>query len=420
MDLLRFITSGSVDDGKSTLIGRLLYDAHAVYEDQLQAMRKASRKARLADGMPDLAILTDGLRAEREQGITIDVAYKYFATSRRKFIIADTPGHVQYTRNMVTGASNSDLAIILIDARRGVVEQTRRHACIAKLLGIPHLVVAVNKMDMAGYDEEVFYRIATAFKPLTSETSFQSIHFIPISALHGDNVVSGSEHMPWYAGSPLLTYLEELPLEAHKPWQAARMPVQWVIRPQSEDLHDYRGYAGQVTGGALHIGDTVQVWPSGIETHIKSIELGGQVLREAHHGQSVVIQLADQLDVSRGDLIASAAHPPALSHRLRAQICWMDDHKTLRPGARMLLQHQSRRLRCMVERLAEKIDIHSLQSIPAEYAALNDIATVDIRLASPLAFDPYQQNRHTGAFILLDEVTGQTLAGGMIQHALDE
>ncbi len=418
MDLLRFITSGSVDDGKSTLIGRLLYDSHAVFEDQLQAMRKASRKAHLADGTPDLAILTDGLKAEREQGITIDVAYKYFATPRRKFIIADAPGHIQYTRNMVTGASNSDLAIILIDARHGVVEQTRRHACIARLLGIPHLVAAVNKMDMVGYSEEAFYRIAAAFRPLTAQASFQSVHFIPISALHGDNVVSGSEHMPWYAGPPLLTYLEKLPLESSERRQAVRMPVQWVIRPQSEDLHDYRGYAGRITGGTLRIGDTVQVWPSGLETRIKSIELGGIALHEAHHGQSVTIQLTDQLDVSRGDLIASAAHPPALTQRLRAQICWMDDQKMLRPGAKMLLQHQSRRLRCMVERLVEKMDIHSLQSIAAESVELNDIATVDIRTASPLAFDSYQQSRHTGAFILIDEPTGQTLAAGMIEQAL--
>ncbi len=419
MDLLRFITSGSVDDGKSTLIGRLLYDSHAVFEDQLQAMRKASRKAYLADGAPDLAILTDGLKAEREQGITIDVAYKYFATPKRKFIIADAPGHIQYTRNMVTGASNSDLAIILIDARHGVVEQTRRHACIAKLLSIPHLVVAVNKMDMVSYDEQVFYRIAAAFKSLMPEGSFQSVHFIPISALHGDNVVSSSERMPWYAEPSLLAYLEELPLKPRERQGPARMPVQWVIRPQSEDLHDYRGYAGRVIGGALHVGDAVQVWPSGLETCIKSIELGHQVLHEAHHGQSVTIQLTDQLDVSRGDLIASVAHPPVLSHRLRAQICWMDDHKMLRPGTKMLLQHQSRRLRCIVEQLVEKMDIYSLQAIPAECAGLNDIVTVDIRLASPLAFDPYCDSRHTGAFILLDEHTGQTLAGGMILHALD-
>ncbi len=412
MNLLRFITAGSVDDGKSTLIGRLLYDSNAIFEDQLQAMRRASRFSQ--SDAPDLAILTDGLKAEREQGITIDVAYKYFSTAKRKFIIADAPGHVQYTQNMVTGASNSDLAIILIDARQGVVEQTKRHTFLAFLLGIPHLVVALNKMDMIGYDEEAFYRIAAAFKQFSRELQFRSRHFLPMSALHGENVVHGSEHMPWYEGPPLLRYLEELNVDALDAGAAARLPVQWVIRPYGDDLHDYRGYAGRVVGGALHPGDAVWVLPSGRNTRIERIEIDGAEVTEARPYESVVLHLADDVDVSRGDTIAAADAPPFVSNSFRAQICWMDDTGDMTPGGKYLLQHHGHRVRCIVKQTVNKIDIHTLQPIDAGVVTLNDIATVDIRTASPLVFDLYSSHRDTGAFILIDENSGRTVAGGMI------
>lgn len=416
MNLLRFITAGSVDDGKSTLIGRLLYDADAIYEDQLQAMRRATRFSQT--DAPDLAVLTDGLKAEREQGITIDVAYKYFSTERRKFIIADAPGHVQYTRNMVTGASNCDLAIILVDARHGVAEQTRRHAFLAHLLGIRHIVAAINKMDMVAYDEEVFYRIAAAFKQFAAPLDFDTLHFLPMSALHGENVVQGSANMPWYKGPALLPYLEEVEVENFRTDSAARMPVQWVIRPQNEDLHDYRGYAGRISGGVFHLGDEVQVFPGGQKSRIERIETAAGEAAEAADQESVVLHLTDDIDVSRGDLIAIAAAPPCMSKQFRARLCWMDDEKALMPGGKYLLQHHGRQLRCIVQTVVDKIDIATLKTVTPDAVQLNDIATVDIRLAAPLAFDLYKDNRSNGAFILIDESTCQTVAGGMIVEAL--
>ncbi len=416
MNLLRFITAGSVDDGKSTLIGRLLYDSDAIYEDQLQAMRRASRFSH--SDAPDLAVLTDGLKAEREQGITIDVAYKYFSTSKRKFIIADAPGHVQYTRNMVTGASNSDLAIILIDARHGVVEQTRRHTFLVSLLGISHVVVAVNKMDMIGYEEEAFYRIAAVFKQFSAALSFRSVHFIPMSALNGEHVVQGSPHMPWYSGPSLLSYLESLDIDVPT-GTAARLPVQWVIRPQRDDIHDYRGYAGRVVGGVLRTGMPVQVLPSGKSTRIERIELSGEAVEQVNPQESVVIHLADDIDVSRGDIIAPADALPVVTDRFRAQICWMDDAKSLVPGGKYLLQHHGHRVRCIATQAIDKVDIHTLQPVEPGVIALNDIATVEFRTAAPLALDLYSQNRGNGAFILIDESTCRTVAGGMISAWID-
>ncbi|MBE2208431.1 MAG: 50S ribosome-binding GTPase [Saprospiraceae bacterium] len=412
MNLLRFITAGSVDDGKSTLIGRLLYDSNAIFEDQLQAMRRASRFS--DTDTPDLAILTDGLKAEREQGITIDVAYKYFSTSRRKFIIADAPGHVQYTRNMVTGASNCDLAIILVDARNGVVEQTRRHTYLTSLLGIRHLVVAVNKMDMIGYDEEAFYRIAAAFKQFSNQLNFKTIHFIPVSALHGENIVQGSVHFSWYQGPALLQYLEEINTEDDHFADAARLPVQWVIRPQSDDLHDYRGYAGRLTSGTLRVGDAVGVYPGGQTSRIERIEMYGKDLAEAESLDSIVLHLQDDIDVSRGDIIAPLSAAPVIGQELKARICWMDDEKHLIPGGKYLLQHHGKKVRCVVRDLVDKIQIDTLQFVDAQDVKLNDIATVGIKTASPLAVDLYADNRSNGAFILIDEMTCRTVAAGMV------
>lgn len=412
MNLLRFITAGSVDDGKSTLIGRLLYDSNAIFEDQLQAMRRASRFS--DTDTPDLAILTDGLKAEREQGITIDVAYKYFSTPRRKFIIADAPGHVQYTRNMVTGASNCDLAIILVDARNGVVEQTRRHTYLTSLLGIRHLVVAVNKMDMIGYDEEAFYRIAAVFKQFSNQLNFKTIHFIPVSALHGENIVQGSVHFSWYQGPALLQYLEEINTEDDHFADAARLPVQWVIRPQSDDLHDYRGYAGRLTSGTLRVGDAVGVYPGGQTSRIERIEMYGKDLAEAEALDSIVLHLQDDIDVSRGDIIAPLSAAPVIGQELKARICWMDDEKHLIPGGKYLLQHHGKKVRCVVRDLVDKIQIDTLQFVDAQDVKLNDIATVGIKTASPLAVDLYADNRSNGAFILIDEMTCRTVAAGMV------
>jgi len=412
MNLLRFITAGSVDDGKSTLIGRLLYDSHAIFEDQLQAMRRASRFS--DSDTPDLAILTDGLKAEREQGITIDVAYKYFSTPRRKFIIADAPGHVQYTRNMVTGASNCDLAIILIDARNGVAEQTRRHTYIASLLGIKHLVVAVNKMDMIGYDEEAFYRIAATFKKFSNDLNFKTIHFIPVSALHGENIVHESIHFAWYQGPALLPYLETINTEKDETTVGARFPVQWVIRPQSDDLHDYRGYAGNMMSGKLRVGDLVGVFPGGQTSRIERIEMFGKELSEAEVPTSIVLHLEDDIDVSRGDIIAPLSAAPIVGQELKARICWMDDEKNLISGGKYMLQHHGKKVRCIVREISDKIQIETLQLVDAQSVILNDIATISIKTASPLALDLYAHNRSNGAFILIDEQTCRTVAAGMV------
>jgi sulfate adenylyltransferase large subunit len=411
--LLRLATAGSVDDGKSTLIGRLLYDSKSILADQLEQVEEASRR-RNGNGTIDLSLLTDGLRAEREQGITIDVAYRYFATPARKFIIADTPGHVQYTRNMVTGASTADLAIILVDARNGVVEQSKRHAYLSSLLGIPHVVVAVNKMDLVGYDEETFDRIVREFCEFAQGLSFKDVTFIPISALHGDNVVDRSVEMAWYAGPALLQHLETVEIASDRNLDDVRFPVQWVIRPNSDEHHDYRGYAGQVAGGILRRGDEVVVLPSGVQTRIAAIETLDGALEEAFPPMSVTLRLADDVDVSRGDIIVGVADQPTLSREFVANVCWMAD-APLRPGARYAIKHATHAARAIVDAIETRVDVHTLetQADTAELA-LNDIGRVRLRTSKPLAFDPYARNRFTGSFILIDEATNDTVGAGMI------
>jgi sulfate adenylyltransferase large subunit len=403
-DLLRLATAGSVDDGKSTLIGRLLHDAKAILADQFDDLRGR-------DGELDLSRLTDGLRAEREQGITIDVAYRYFATARRSFILADTPGHVQYTRNMVTGASTADLAIVLVDARSGVVEQTRRHAFIASLLGIPHLVVAVNKMDLVDYSEEAFDAVVRDFCAFRSRLAVRDTAFVPISALHGDNVVERSESMPWYGGLPLLEHLETAEIEADRNLDELRLPVQYVIR---DGESDYRGYAGQLAGGVLRPGDEVLVLPSERVTTVASVDSYEGPLDVAFAPMSVSVRLTDALDVSRGDIICRPGDRPALARDLVADICWMAD-AALRPGGRYMIKHATHSARAIVESIDGLLDVSSLQRVrgPAELA-LNDIGRVRLRTSKPLAFDPYARNRFTGSFILIDEATNDTVGAGMI------
>ncbi len=404
-DLLRLATAGSVDDGKSTLIGRLLHDAKAILADQLDDLRGR-------DGELDLARLTDGLRAEREQGITIDVAYRYFATARRTFILADTPGHVQYTRNMVTGASTADLAIVLVDARTGVVEQTRRHAFLASLLGIPHLVVAVNKMDLVDWSEDVFdavVRDVCAFREQLP--SVRDIAYVPLSALRGDNVVERSDAMPWYGGLPLLEHLETVAIEADRNLDELRFPVQYVIR---DGESDYRGYAGQVGGGVLRPGDEVLVLPSERVTTVASVDTFDGPLDAAFPPMSVTVRLADELDVSRGDLICRPSDRPALARDLVADVCWMAD-APLRPGGRYAIKHATHTARAIVDALDDRVELSALQREPAPTElALNDIGRVRLRTSKPLAFDPYARNRATGSFILIDEATNDTVGAGMI------
>jgi sulfate adenylyltransferase large subunit len=403
-DLLRLATAGSVDDGKSTLIGRLLHDSSAILADQLADLRGR-------DGELDLSRLTDGLRAEREQGITIDVAYRYFATARRSFILADTPGHVQYTRNMVTGASTADLAIVLVDARSGVVEQTRRHAFIAALLGIPHIVVAVNKMDLVDYSEEAFDAVVRDFCAFRSQLAVRDTAFVPISALRGDNVVERSESMPWYGGLPLLEHLETVEIEADRNLDELRFPVQYVIR---DGESDYRGYAGQVAGGVLRPGDEVLVLPSERVTTVASVDSYDGPLDVAFPPMSVTLRLSDELDVSRGDIICRPDDRPALARDLVADVCWMAD-APLRPGGRYAIKHATHSARAIVESIDGRLDVTSLRRVtgPAELA-LNDIGRVRLRTSKPLAFDPYARNRFTGSFILIDEATNDTVGAGMI------
>jgi sulfate adenylyltransferase large subunit len=404
-DLLRLATAGSVDDGKSTLIGRLLHDAKAILADQLDDLRGR-------DGELDLARLTDGLRAEREQGITIDVAYRYFATARRTFILADTPGHVQYTRNMVTGASTADLAIVLVDARSGVVEQTRRHAFIASLLGIPHLVVAVNKMDLVDWSEEVFDGVVRDVCSFRDQLpSVRDIAYVPLSALRGDNVVERSEAMPWYGGLPLLEHLESVSIEADRDLDELRFPVQYVLRDGDSD---YRGYAGQLAGGVLRPGDEVLVLPSERATTVAAIDTFDGPLDVAFPPMSVTVRLADELDVSRGDLLCRAADRPTLARDLVADVCWMTD-APLRPGGRYAIKHATHTARAIVEALEDRVDVGTLgrEAGPPELA-LNDIGRVRLRTSKPLAFDPYARNRATGSFILIDEATNDTVGAGMI------
>ena len=415
MDLLRFSTAGSVDDGKSTLIGRLLYDSKGIFEDQLAAIEKTSR--RRGYGQVDLALLTDGLRAEREQGITIDVAYRYFATPRRKFIIADTPGHVQYTRNMVTGSSTADLAIILIDARQGVLEQSRRHAFIATLLGIPHLVVAVNKMDLVSYSEETFNAIREEFSSWAQKLDVHDIQFIPISALHGDNVVTRSLSMPWYQGPSLLYHLESVYIGSDRNLIDARFPVQWIIRPQTDEHHDYRGYAGQIAAGVFRKGDQVTVLPSGKTSRIARIETMDGELEAAGPPMSVSMLLEDDIDISRGDMICRPHNQPTVANELDAMMCWMSD-SALRPGGRYLLKHTTKTVKAVVDDLRYRIDVNTLhRDQAATELGLNEIGRIHVRTSAPLLLDPYDLSRTTGGFILIDEATMDTVGAGMVIHA---
>ncbi len=412
--LLRIATAGSVDDGKSTLIGRLLFDGKAIFEDQLGAVETASQ-ARGHDG-PDLALLTDGLRAEREQGITIDVAYRYFATPKRKFIIADTPGHIQYTRNMVTGASTADVALILIDARHGVLEQSRRHAFLATLLGIPHLVLCVNKMDLVDYSEERFNEIRDEFAAFASKLEVPDLTFIPISALTGDNVVKHSTEMPWYDGPALLRHLEELHVASDRNLIDSRMPVQYVIRPQQADFHDFRGYAGTIAGGVFRPGDEVVALPSGFSTTVTNVlGPGGTKLDEAFTGQAVTIELADNIDISRGDMLCRPNNRPTSSQDVDAMIAWMDTDLSLATDATYTMLHTTRETRTTVKSLEYRLDINTLhRDEKAASLGLNEIGRVRLRTQKPLHFDPYRRNRDTGGFILIDEATNRTVAAGMI------
>ena len=413
-ELLRVATAGSVDDGKSTLIGRLLHDSKAIFEDQLEHVVRTSE--RRGDGYVNLALLTDGLRAEREQGITIDVAYRYFQTPRRKFVIADTPGHEQYTRNMVTGASTADLSVVLVDARRGVSEQTRRHAYIASLLRIPHLVVCVNKMDLVGYDEAAFDQVVEELTDWTARLDIGDVTFIPISALHGDNVVDRSLVMPWYDGPPLLYHLEHVVIAPDRNLADLRFPVQWVIRPNSDAHHDYRGYGGQIAGGVVHPGDQVMVLPSGRLTHVAAIDTYDGPVESAFPSRSVTIRVDDDLDISRGDMIVEPDDPPPAGRELDAMLCWMGQ-EPLRPGARLTIKHTTRITRARVEELDYRVEVNTLRHEPADQLGLNEIGRVRLRTGSPLIADPYARNRTTGSFILIDESTNDTVAAGMVLSA---
>jgi sulfate adenylyltransferase large subunit len=413
--LLRLVTAGSVDDGKSTLIGRLLYDTKQILADQLEHIEETSQ--RRGDGYVNLALLTDGLRAEREQGITIDVAYRSFVTPRRRFQLADAPGHVQYTRNMVTGASTADLAIILVDARKGVIEQTRRHSYIAAILGTPHVVVAVNKMDLVEFSEERFREIEQELRETSERLGLRDVRVIPISALRGDGVVERGEGMPWYEGPTLLEHLETVETAADRDLDRRRFPVQWVIRPISDEHHDYRGYAGQVAGGVWRPGDDVVVLPSGRRTKVAAVESSDGALDAAVPGMSITIRLEDDLDVSRGDMLADPAAAPVVARELEATVCWMAE-RPLEPRTRLVVKQTTRSVRAIADELVSVIDIRTLEDRPSpEQLELNDIARVRLRLAEPLAVDPYTENRATGAFILIDEATNDTVGAGMIASA---
>jgi bifunctional enzyme CysN/CysC len=416
MELLRFATAGSVDDGKSTLIGRLLYDSKAIFEDQLESVERTSLER--GDVHTNLALLTDGLRAEREQGITIDVAYRYFATPKRKFIIADTPGHIQYTRNMVTGASTADLALVLIDARNGVVEQSRRHAFLASLLGIPHLVVCINKMDLVDWSQERYEEIKAEFRSFAMKLDIHDLSFVPVSALHGDNVVERSANMDWYEGSSLLHHLEEVHIASDRNLIDARFPVQYVIRPQDQvnhDLHDYRGYAGTVAGGVFKPGDEVVVLPSGLTSTIASIDTADGPVDEAFSPRAVTIRLADNVDVSRGDMICRTRNRPHSGQDIEAMVCWMTADSELRTGAKLAIKHTTRWGRTVVKDLQYRLDVNTLhRDEDAPALTLNEIGRVQLRTTVPLFFDPYRRNRTTGSFILVDEASNNTVGAGII------
>ena len=413
MQRLHFATVGSVDDGKSTLIGRLLYDSKSIFEDQLEHIEAVSK--RRGDDYVDLSLLTDGLRAEREQGITIDVAYRYFATPKRSFIIADCPGHIQYTRNMITGASNADLAIVLVDARTGVVEQTRRHSLLVSLLGVPHLVICVNKMDLVDYDSEVFNRIRDEFENFASRLDLRDVTFLPISALAGDNVVSRSSNMPWFEGPTLLHHLENVYTASDENRIDTRFPVQFVIRPQRADNPDYRGYAGRVAGGVLRVGDDVMVLPSGLTSTITGIDSPDGALTQAEPGQAVTILLADDLSITRGDMICRPNNRPRSSQELEAMLCWMDDAAPLQIDKIYSLKHTTKLARGKVSNVLYRLDISNLhRETDIRDLKFNEIGRVTLHTTSPLFFDDYHQNRTTGSFILIDEATGQTAAAGML------
>ena len=413
MDLLRFITAGSVDDGKSTLIGRLLFDSKNILIDQLEALEKQSRNKE--DGEIDLALLTDGLRAEREQGITIDVAYKYFSTSKRKFIIADAPGHIQYTRNMVTGASNANLIVILIDARKGVVEQTRRHSIIASILNIPHVVVAINKMDLVGYSQDIFNNIAIDYAKTAKALGLKDVSYLPMSALKGDNIVDKSFNLFWFEGGTLLELLENVHIEKDINLTHARFPVQYVVRPQTKEFHDYRGYAGKIISGIYKKADEVTVLPSGSTSRIKAIEQGGKEINEAFAPQSVMLQLADDIDISRGDIIVKNENQPKLSRNLEVLLCWMDN-KPLIAGNKYLLQINSQRVRAQISHIEYRLDVNSLEkNYSIQKAGLNDIVKVAIKTASAVSFDSYRDLQANGGGILIDETSNVTVGACMIQ-----
>lgn len=416
MDLLRFITAGSVDDGKSTLIGRLLYDSKNILVDQLEALEKQTKNKE--NGSIDLALLTDGLRAEREQGITIDVAYRYFSTPKRKFIIADAPGHVQYTRNMITGASNANLIIILVDARQGVVEQTRRHSIIASLLNIPHVVVAINKMDLVEYSQDVYNNIMIDYSNnVAKQLGLENVTFVPISALKGDNIVDKSENIPWYDGTTLLDLLETIEIDQDINLADPRFQVQFVIRPQTDDLHDYRGYAGKVITGIYKKGDKVKILPAGLDSVISKLEVAGEEVEEVFAPQSVVIHLADDIDISRGDTIVREDNQPQVSNQLDVLLCWMDD-KPLQPGNKYYLQHNSRLVRAIVQQVHYKLDVNSLQQLDVEgVVKLNEVVKATIKTASPLAFDDYKKISANGSAILIDETSNSTVAAVLLQQS---
>jgi bifunctional enzyme CysN/CysC len=416
MDLLRFATAGSVDDGKSTLIGRLLFDTKTIFADQLEAVEAVS--AARGDEYTNLALLTDGLRAEREQGITIDVAYRYFATPRRKFIIADTPGHIQYTRNMVTGASTADLALILVDARKGLVEQSRRHAFLTSLLRVPHLVLCVNKMDLVDWDKSVYDKIADEFTSFAAKLDVPDLTIIPISALNGDNIASRSENSPWYEGPSLLHHLEHVHIASDRNLVDVRFPVQYVIRPQSTTITDYRGYAGQVASGVLKPGDEVMVLPSGLTSTIAAIDTADGPVDEAFPPMSVTVRLTDEIDISRGDMICRPHNAPAVAQDVEAMVCWMDETAPLRVGAKYTIKHTTRTARAVVRGLQYRLDVNTLhRDEDAGELRLNEIGRVKLRTTVPLLADEYRRNRTTGGFILIDESTNRTVASGMIIEA---
>ena len=412
MELLRFTTAGSVDDGKSTLIGRLLFDSKAIFEDQMDILEETS-KQRGEEGI-NLALLTDGLRSEREQGITIDVAYRYFATPKRKFIIADTPGHIQYTRNMVTGASTANLAILLVDARHGVIEQTKRHAFIASLLQIPHIAVCINKMDLVNYNKESFEKIKSDFQSFSSKLEIKDVHFIPISALHGDNVVDRSKSMDWYEGSTLMHLLENIHIGSDHNHVDCRFPVQFVIRPQSKEYPDYRGYSGRVEGGVFKEGDKITVLPSGFTSKIRSIDTFDGPIKEAFSPMSVCMTLEDDIDISRGDMLVRENNQPISEQDIDVMICWMNERKMI-PRGKYTIRHTTQTARCIVKDVKYKMDINTLHRKEEDKEiGLNDIARVSIRTTKPLFYDSYRRNRNTGSIILVDEATNETVAAGMI------